>query len=64
MNLSACGKVPHVVLVSWNRFGEGVCGCSAGALQIWLPKGRNLMLERFKMDPAGYQKHGANRVPK
>ena len=45
------GKVPHVALVRWDSFDEGLCGCFGGALQGLVAKGR--ILRRFKMDQKG-----------
>ena len=39
----------------WNSFDEGVSRCSAGALQIRLPKGRMLLVKI---------KDGSKRIPK
>ena len=50
-NRSACRKVPHVALVRWIGFDDGVCGCFTGALQIRVTKGEVSIVNRFKKDP-------------
>ena len=63
------GKVPHVALVRFDSFDEGVCDCLAGALRIRVPKVRIFMLKRSKIDQQGYPKRptwtqrGAKREP-
>ena len=65
INLSACGKASHVALVRWSSFDERVCGCSAGAWQIRVSRGRicdaKMEAKRFN---SNQNAKGIKRVPK
>ena len=72
INRVAGGKVPHVAPVREKMFDDGVNGCSTGALQIRVPKGRGKQIQygctnvvktkRYQNKPRDLQKHAVRNM--